>query len=98
MDLPILPIEADRITEAVRKKGIAVLGGKNSPAYNNKSLRTKLYNSLYANLKYNFCCRSYKSIKRSQCDKAIDIIQKYEPPFFLAQQIENENNQQKLDL
>lgn len=97
-DLPILPIEADKITEAVRKKGVEVLGGKQSAAYNNRGLRQKLYNSLYANLKYNFSVRSYKSIKRSQCDKAIEIIQKYEPPFFLAQQIENVNAQQKLDI
>lgn len=98
MDLPILPIEADKITEAVRKKGVATLGGKRSQAYNNRNLRQKLYNNLYANLKYNFGVKSYKSIKRSQCDKAIEIICRYEPPFFLAQQIENENAQQTLNL
>lgn len=98
MDLPILPIEADKITEAVRKKGVAVLGGKRSNAYNDRGLRQKLYNNLYANLKYNFGVKSYKSIKRSQCDKAIEVIQRYEPPFFLAQQIESVNAQQSLDL
>ncbi len=98
MDLPILPIEADKITEAVRKKGVATLGGKQSQAYNNRNLRQKLYNILYANLKYNFGVKSYKSIKRSQCDKAIEIIYRYEPPFFLAQQIDNENAQQSLNL
>lgn len=97
-DLPILPIEADKITEAVKKKGVAVLGGKQSNAYGNRNLRQKLYNNLYANLKYNFGIKSYKSIKRSQCDKAIEIIQRYEPPFFLAQQIENENAQQRFDV
>ncbi len=98
MDLPILPIEADKITEAVKKKGVAVLGGKQSNAYNNRGLRQKLYNNLYSNLKYNFGVKSYKSIKRSQCDKAIEVIQKYEPPFFLAQQIESVNAQQSLNL
>ena len=93
MDLPILPIEADKITEAVRKKGVAVLGGKQSNAYNNRGLRQKLYNNLYSNLKYNFGVKSYKSIKRSQCDKAIEIIQRYEPPFFLTVMIDNENSQ-----
>lgn len=97
-DLPILPIEADRITEAVRKKGVAVLGGKRSNAYNDRGLRQKLYNNLYANLKYNFGVRSYKSIKRSQTDKAIEIINNYQPPFFLAEQIETVNAQQSLDL
>lgn len=98
MDLPILPIEADRITEAVKKRGIAILRGKQSNAYNDRNLRQKLYNNLYANLKYNFGVRSYKSIKRSQCDKAIEVIQRYEPPFFLAEQIETVNAQQTIDL
>lgn len=98
MDLPILPIEADRITEAVRKKGVSIMGGKHAPAYNDRKLRQRLYNNLYANLKYNFNVRSYKSIKRSQCDKAVEIIQKYQPPFFLAQLIDNANMQLTLDL
>ena len=93
MDLPILPIEADKITEAVRKKGVAVLGGKQSNTYNNRGLRQRLYNNLYSNLKYNFGVKSYKSIKRSQRDKAIEVIQRYEPPFFLAVMIDNENSQ-----
>lgn len=98
MDLPILPVEADRITEVVRKKGVSVLGGKNSPAYNNRGLRQKLYNNLYANLKYNFSVRSYKSIKRSQVDKAIEVVHNYQPPFFLSQLIDNENAQQMMNL
>lgn len=98
MDLPILPIEADRITEAVKKKGVAILRGKQSNAYNDRNLRQKLYNNLYANLKYNFSVRSYKSIKRNQVDKAIEVIQRYEPPFFLAEQIETVNAQQTIDL
>lgn len=91
LDLPILPLEADRITTAVRRKGVSVLGGKQSAAYKNRGLRQQLYNNLYANLKYNFGIRSYKALKRNQCDKAIEIVKRYEPPFFLAEQIEKEN-------
>lgn len=82
MDLPILPVEADRITEAVRKKGVSIMGGKQSSAYSNRGLRQKVYNNLYANLKYNFGVRSYKSIKRSQCDKAVQVINAYQTPYF----------------
>lgn len=95
MDLPILPIEADKITLAVKKKGVAVMGGKQSNAYNNRGLRQKVYNNLYTNLKYNFGISSYKSIKRSECDKALEIINNYQPPFFLQQEIEAENAQQR---
>lgn len=96
LDLPILPIEADRITESVRRKGVAVMGGKRSSAYNDRSLRQKVYNNLYGNLKYQFGVKSYKAIKRSQCDRAIEIIEKWEPPVFLADQIEQTNAQMNM--
>lgn len=94
MDLPILPLEADRITYASKKRGVDLLGGKNSPAYNDKKLRMKLYKNLYKDLKYQFNVTSYKQIKRSQCEKAIAIINEYEPPYFLAEEIANTNAQQ----
>lgn len=97
LDLPILPIEADKITVAVKKKGVTVMGGKQSNAYNNRGLRQKVYNNLYSNLKYNFGVTSYKQIKRSECDKAISVIENYQPPFFLQQEIEAENAQQRID-
>lgn len=97
-DMPILPIEADKITTAVKRKGVSVLGGKESNAYNNKCLRQKVYNSIYAHVKYNFGVKSYKSIKRSEVDKAIEIIEAYQPPFFLEQMINNENAQQRLEM
>ena len=98
MELPILPIEADKITVAVKKKGTAALGGKDSVAYKNRGLRQRVYSNLYSTLKYNFSVNSYKSIKRSECDKAIEIIDAYQPPFFLQQLIDNENKQQKLSV
>lgn len=98
MDLPILPIEADRITEAVRRKGVAIMGGKQSAAYQDRGVRQKVYNNIYANLKYNFAVRSYKAIKRSQCDRAIEIINNWNPPVFLLDIIEECNNQMTLDI
>lgn len=95
-DLPILPIEADRITEAVRRKGTMILGGKSSAAYKNRSIRHKVYSSIYSTLKYNFAVRSYKSIKRCECDKAVEIVGKYEAPYFLQTEIESENSQMSI--
>lgn len=92
LDLPVLPVEADRITMEVRRRGVAALGGKQSAAYKSRELRQKLYNNLYANLKYNFGVKTYKSIKRSQVDTAIEIVRKYEPPLFLVQEIEKANS------
>lgn len=98
-DLPILPIEADRITQAARRRGVQVLGGKESPAYNDRSLCHKVYSSLYAALKYNFGgIRSYKAIRRKDVDKAVKIIEEYQPPLFLMEQIEAANAQQSFNL
>ena len=96
LDLPVLPIEADRITEAVKHKGTAVLGGKDSNAYADRSIRQKVYSNIHSNLRYQFQVKSYKSIKRNQVDKAIDIIGRYEPPVFLQNEIDSENAQQSL--
>lgn len=97
LDLPILPIEADKITTAVKRKGVEVLGGKQSNAYRNRSIQQKVYKNIYANLKYNFGISSYKELKRSECDKALEIIEHYEPPYYLEQEIWSENAQQILD-
>lgn len=96
MDLPILPVEEDRITSAVKRKGLAVMGGKTSNVYLDKSIRRKVYQGIYANLKYNFQIKTYRALKRSQVDKAIDIINNYQPPYVLAEQIDSANAQQTL--
>ena len=97
-DLPILPIEADRITETVHRKGVSSMGGKQAAAYQDRGLRQKVYNNLYANLKYNFGVKSYKAIRRSQCDREIQIINEWKPPVFLADEIEAANAQMSLNL
>ena len=98
MDLPVLPLEADQITEAVRRKGVSTMGGKQSAAYQDRSLRQKVYNNIYANLEYNFGVKSYKAIRRSQCDRAVQIINEWKPPVFLADEIDACNCQMSLDV
>lgn len=97
-DLPILPVEADRITEAVKKKGTLVLGGKLSNAYANRSIRQKVYSNIYSTIKYQFQVKSYKAIRRNQMDKVIEIIDRYEPPVFLKDGIDSENAQERIHL
>lgn len=97
-DLPILPLEAYEIEKAVRRKGVATLGGKKAPAYNDRCLRQKLYNDLYANLKHNFDVRTYKAIRRKDAEKAVQIVNEYKPPLFLQEQIDMANAQQSLEI
>jgi prophage antirepressor-like protein len=98
LDLPILPLEAEKITDTVKHKAVDLLGGKQSNAYNDRSVRAKVFNSIYSNLKYNFSVSTYRAIKRSQVDKATEIIQKYELPYFLSEQIAGINSQQRLEI
>lgn len=93
MDLPILGIEIDKITAAVHKRGVNALGGKESNAYNDRSLRGKVYSDIHRELKRQFGVTAYKAIKRNQCDLAISVIDEYELPLVLADQIKDCNAQ-----
>lgn len=92
-DLPLLAVECEKITRAVRTKGVNVLGGKESQAYRDNSLRNKVYSDIYKELKRQFGVSSYKELKRSQCDKAISIIAEYGAPFVIFEEIQNCNAQ-----
>lgn len=97
-ELPMLPDDADEVHDCLNKRVVFLLGGKESNAYRNKSLSKKVFMDAYRVLKYNFNVSRYKAIKRNQKAQALQIIEKYEPPFFLAQQIESVNAQQSLNL
>lgn len=96
-DMPILGIEESRITAAVRKKGVNCLGGKDSEAYSDRSLRSKVYADIYGQLKREFGVDTYKAIKRSQSDLAVEIVEAYELPIFLSEQIDDLNCKTEFD-
>lgn len=97
-DMPILGIEENKISNAVKKKGVECLGGKESNAYNDKSLRGRLYSDLHRQLRREFGVSTYKAIKRNQTDTAITLIQCYVPPLILSETIETVNAQQELNM
>lgn len=96
--MPILPIEAEKITNAAKTKGVHVMGGKDSNAYANRSIVNAVYRDIYGQIYRNFGVRSYKAIKRNQTDKVIMVIETYVPPIILQDRIDNENAQQRLDV
>ncbi len=98
MDMPILGIEIDKITAAVKKKGVHCLGGKESNAYKDKSLRGKVYHDIYRELKRQFGVTTYKAIKRNQCDLAVEVIERYALPYVLAEQIKDCNAQMNMEV
>lgn len=98
MDMPILGIEIDKITSSVKKKGVSCLGGKGSNAYKDKSLRGKVYHDIYRELKRQFGVNTYKAIKRNQCDLAVEVIERYELPYILSEQIQDRNAQMNMEV
>lgn len=92
-EMPLLAIECHQITDAKNKKVVPLLGGKDSNAYKNASLRGRVYRDLEGQLRREFGVSSYKAIHRNQTDKALEIISEYELPLCLAEQIHDENAQ-----
>lgn len=92
-DMPLLGIECQRITRAKNHKVVPLMGGKDSPAYKNNSLRGKVYSDIDSQLRREFGVNSYKEIKRIQCDLAVEIIGRYELPMALKSEVELENSQ-----
>lgn len=95
--LPLLPNEADEVSNAVKKRVVEVLGGKESAAYKNRAICQKTFMDAYRELKHNFNVPRYKDIKREQKAQAVEIASRYEPPLFLKEQIEQENTQITMD-
>lgn len=92
-DMPLLALECQRITRAKNQKVVPLMGGKDAPAYKNKSLMHKVYSDVDAQLRREFGVNTYKAIKRSQCDLAVKIIEDYALPMYLKEEIDAENAQ-----
>lgn len=93
-DMPILGVEESKIVAVVKRKGILCLGGKESFAYKDSSIRSKVYSDIYGQLKRELGLApgcTYKAIKRSQCDLAVGIVEAYELPMVLRNEIETRN-------
>ncbi len=90
-DMPLLGIDCDVIRSEKNKRVVPLLGGKDAPAYKDKSLRGKVYRDLETQIYRQFGVETYKAIKRSQCGQAVQIIRDYELPLILRQEIDTIN-------
>ena len=95
-NVPLYGCEIDEVQKHVRRKGIDVLGGKDSEAYKDSSIRGQVYSDIYNQLKREFgCVSTYKSIKRKYLADVHDFIDCYMLPMALAEQIDNANSQMR---
>ena len=92
-DIPLFTVECEEISKAVKRVGTRVLGGHGSKAYNNKSIRAKVYSDIHRQLKREFDVKSYKAIKRRYLNEALDIVERYNLTISLNEQISMINSQ-----
>lgn len=87
-----------------RKKGVEVLGGKETNAYKDSGLRSEVYTDIYNQIKREFGLYdsngrfvTYKALKRRYINDAHTLIDVYEPPKYLEEKIKITNAQINID-
>lgn len=93
-DMPLFQIDCKEIQALVRKKGIEALGGYKSVAYNDNSLRGKVYSDIQQQIRREFGVSRYEAIKRSQLEMAKEIISNYKVPLVLENEIKLLNEEE----
>lgn len=93
-NVPLYGCEIEEVSKHVKRKAVNVLGGKDSEAYRDASIRSQLFSDIYAQIKREYgLVSSYKSIKRKYIADVHDFIDCYEPPMVLDEQINDANSQ-----
>ncbi|ETE99582.1 Rha family transcriptional regulator [Bacillus thuringiensis] len=90
---PLFAVECDEISNAVKRHGVALLGGKQSNAYRDRGLRIKVYRDIYNQLYREFGITSHKAIKRCHLELASKIVKEYKLPIVLSEEIAFANSQ-----
>lgn len=99
-DIPLYGSEADELSSHVKRKGVAIMGGKKSEAYKESNIRSKVYKDIYDQIKREFGIyaedgkpMSYKALKRKHIYDAHEFIDAYQPPLYLKELIDTSNSQ-----
>lgn len=102
-DIPLYGAEADELSNHVKRKGVKVLGGKQSEAYKDNEIRAKVYRDIYDQIKREFGIyddsgkpKSYKALKRKYIAEAHELIDCYAVPTYLEELIADANAQMGL--
>ena len=102
-DIPLYGSEADELSSHVKRKGVEILGGKQSEAYRDANVRSKVYRDIYDQIKREFGLfaddgkpKSYKALKRKHIYDAHEVVDCYEAPMYLEELIRDTNAQMRL--
>lgn len=89
-------VQEMKLTDAVNRRVLNWLGGKESNAYENRSIRGKVYSAINKELKRYFGVPRRAEIPAKDYTEAMDLIGTWELDKELQITIHNENNQIKL--
>lgn len=96
-NMPLYGCEIDEVCNHVKRKAVDVLGGKNSEAYHDSSIRGKVFSDIYMQIKREYgLVSSYKSIKRKYLADVHDFIDCYQPPRVIEEMITDVNAQMRI--
>lgn len=94
-NVPLYSCDIDEIQQHVKRRVVNILGGKQSEAYRDNSIRHKTFSDIWTQLKREYgCVSTYKSIKRKYVADVHDFIDCYETPKYLGELIADANAQQ----
>ena len=99
-DNPLHAVEAEELSNHVKRKGVEILGGKKSEAYKDTKVRQRVYTDIYNQIKREYgiysddgSLRSYKALKRKYIQEAHKLVDCYEAPLYLQETINEANAQ-----
>lgn len=94
-NVPLYSRDIDEIQQHVKRRVVNILGGKQSEAYRDNSIRHKTFSDIWTQLKREYgCVSTYKSIKRKYIDDVHEFIDCYVVPKYLDELIQDANAQQ----
>lgn len=97
-DMPVFLKDTKDIQNALRKKAIEVLGGKDSNAHHDRSIHAYTFADIQIELRRQFNVKRYDQIRHKNVPDALKIIEEYNPPLHIRDKIAMANAQQSLDL
>lgn len=72
---PLYSCDIDEIQQHVKRRVVNILGGKQSEAYRDNSIRHKTFSDIWTQLKREYgCVSTYKSIKRKYIDDVMSSL------------------------
>lgn len=82
-----------RLQNKAKSKVVSILGGKDSPAYRNNSIRSKAFSAIWRDYKDYFMVGSYRDTSRIDFGKGMEYLSKWQVQGKLLREIEECNKQ-----